>query len=336
MRLSHYRHVFLQGILDSLSFHKTIPVLGDNAEAWYIVMKIFATNIGLVLGSKFLFERGITPLMQKLQSSVIEVTDIEPEHTTFYFLLQCLWLSPICLFFYGCCLRLYQQLADSIGKPSDHSYNLRSTDKKAKTKKVTPASFRNTTFALATWIFAFLQAESLTQVIPRMIDTVKKIEVDYIIRDYFFSFPFKETLILVLDAVLIGMRYLSLAGGLVLLALVHAWFAFAPTWNSTGLPARERFSILQKHILYFAGFGAPFVVLNRLPHFFIGFSIYLTVPPFAIILGSIVDYQKPYSREKHAPIKVFGMAQEWAHDALKMVGKEKQHLQHKFGARKQH
>jgi len=328
--------VYLHGITDALSFHKAIPVLANNAEAWNVVMKIFATNIGLVLGSKFLFHRGITPLMQKLQSTVIEVTDIEPSHTTFYFLFQCLWLIPICLFFYGCALRLYQQLANSIEKPPEHSYNLRSADhhdKNKKRKKIFTPSYSNTTLAMATWIFAFLQAQSLTQLIPRMIDTVKRIHVDYVIRDYFFNFPFKAQIINTIDILLVCLKYVSFAGGCCLLALLYAWFAFAPTWNSNGVTPKERFSILQKHVLYFAGFGTPFVLLNGLPSFFIGFGLYLTILPFAIVLGSILDYQKPYNRERHAPIKVFQMAQEYAHDALKMMGREKQHPHEKIGTK---
>jgi hypothetical protein len=83
--------------------------------------------------------------------------------------------------------------------------------------------------------------------------------------------------------------------------------------------------LLEKYIFYFAGFGTPFLIINRMTSFLTGFGIFLTLFPFAVILGSTLNYRK-LTEEKmgeisEAPLRVLEPAQILADNALKQVEK---------------
>jgi hypothetical protein len=325
MKFLDYLHISLQGFFDALSFHKTLPILVNNPPTLYTILKIMGANVALIIGSEFLFRSGISPLVQRINTDVLEIKDLD--QSTLYFLFQCLWLAPICVLCYVCCILWYQELADSIDKYFNTSANANANKSKDPTKDKI-SSLQNTIYAMITWVCAFAQAQLLTQIIPRVIDLMKGSESVSLFQE---EFTFKSLIRFTIHHLLSLMKFSFLTAGCILMAILYAWYSFDPKWISVGKTAPERFALIEKYFFYFLGFGTPFVILIRSFSFFIGFGIYLTVFPFAVILGSILNYRKPYEEtdlmkkgEAHPPVRIFKTAQSWAVSAIQMIGQDKQ------------
>ncbi len=332
----NYTSIFFYGLFDAISLHKTLPTLVNNTTTVYIILKIFGANIGLIIGSEMLFRKGIAPFMETISDKVLDLQDINQYTTLLYLIYQSLWLVPICVLCYVCCLSWYQELADCIEKTKTG-------------KKTSPiASVQYAIYGFLTWLFAFIQVQLLTGIIPGIINTALYV-VDEILKDStaqassadnsILSFSDKSVNIELTLFTLKGfihtslflllhlLKYVTLGSGFVLMAVLYAWYAFDPRWISMGMTPNERFALIEKYFFYFLGFGSPFVVLNRYASFFIGFGSFLTIFPFCIILGSVLDYTdayKVYEMKDSKPVKVFRTAQVWTFAALKMIGSDVQ------------
>ena len=108
--VKHTTNIFAHALVDSISIHKTIPVLWSNRTATRLTFQILVTNAVLLLGSILIFHRGIEPLLQKL-----EVNSPSEESRLVEWLLfalyQWLWLVPIWGLCYACSTAWYQELA---------------------------------------------------------------------------------------------------------------------------------------------------------------------------------------------------------------------------------
>lgn len=330
----NYSSIYLYGVLDALSVHKTLPTLVNNTATVYIVLKIFGANVGLIIGSEMLFRKGIAPFVETVGDKVLDLRDSRQYSSLLYLIYQSLWLLPICVLCYVCCLSWYQELADAI-------------EKKKSGKKPNPiASVQYAIYGFLTWLFAFLQVQLLTVFLPSLINSAWYV-VDEILKDPASSTSVPEILSFSEQALQIKLtlfslkgfihsalylllhllKHLSLWSGFVLMAVLYAWYAFDPRWVSMGKSPNERFGLIEKYFFYFLGFGTPFVILNRATSFFIGFGSFLTVFPFCIILGSELNYSESYATlemKDSKPVRIFRTAQVWTLAALKMVGSDVQ------------
>jgi hypothetical protein len=336
--------IYVHGIIDALSVHKTIPTLVNNTPALYIVLKIFGANILLIIGSELFFRKGILPFLDTVNDKVLDLSSGENNQysSLLYLIYQSLWLVPICILCYVCSLTWYQELADCIDK-----YKKESTNKSDNKSSNALSSLQNTIYSLLTWLFAFIQVQILVQIIPAIINIGKYIITQAL--SYFengsdtedsvmkitastsqitgFSLSLKGLIKHSLFTVLHLVKYSSLFAGFILMATLYAWYSFDPKWISEGKSAVERFALIEKYFFYFLGFGTPFVILVRCTSFFIGFGSFLIIFPFCIILGGVTDYSyhyKTYEVKDIIPVRIFKPAQVWTLLAFKMTGTGKE------------
>ena len=102
---------FLAGVLDSLSFHRTFPLLMKSKVLAGTTFKIIAANSFLLLGSLVLFHKAITPglaYMTQQSGSAGAISDIIAG------LFYALFVVPIYLLCYSTSMVGYQTLADEM------------------------------------------------------------------------------------------------------------------------------------------------------------------------------------------------------------------------------
>lgn len=353
--LTAFVNVLSRGFIDAISIHRVLPLLVNNTASLLVVLKIMGANIALILGSEFLFHKGITPLLDRFSTEVLELKDHSQYQSITYLIFQMLWLVPICVLCYICCLTWYQELADSVHKYQQEQENLErlkqlekvGTEAKGKLEKDNAptsnpdalSSVQNSIYALLVWVFAFVQVQILTALIPGLINLAI-----YLVSALFNPnhgstdstagigistvFSIHNAFYTIFFTILSLLKQGSTTIGLLFMAVLYGWYSFDPKWISEGKSPMERFSCIETYFFYFLGFGAPFVLLNRLTSFFIGFGGFLTVFPFCIILGSVItDYPDIYDKygisaksTTVGKVKVFKLAQIWTLHGLKWFG----------------
>lgn len=288
-------NVFLKGIIDTFSLHKTLPILVNDRPSAWLTAQILATNAVLLLGSIYFFERGVSPLLGYMKNNLGPESEIGYADKVVYVLYQALWLLPICGLCYGCSMVWYQDLADST-----YRYLKGMPKATALTKSVGHALY-----GTLVWLSAFIQVKLLAAVLPMLFSYMSDaVEVFFLgwttsAANGTASSPFltsvamgiKHSLHMWIRTASIGSRYTGLA----LLCLMYGWYGFDPKWIASGLDPDERFGILEKHWAYFIGFGFPYVLLMENTSFFVGYGVFLAMFPFCIMLGSVCDYTAPYA-----------------------------------------
>jgi len=324
--IAKHTSMFFAGVTDSLSFHRTIPILlNDNISA-RLTAQILTTNGVLLLGSIFLYNRAIEPLLvymkQKFDPDVMNEQTLNDEDTSsdqaLWILYQFLWLLPICLLCYGCSMAWYQDLADNTYK------YLRGVPKSASLTK----SVGNALYGTLVWASAFLQVKLLTGLAPYVLSQIKhgtelfflgasmasnesaateaarlaamggKLSAEAAGAELSKKFSsgmtqgFQHAVLLWIE----GANKCACIAGLCLLCLMYGWYGYDPKWIASGLDPDQRFGILERHWAYFVGFGCPYVLLGETTTFFVGYGTFLALFPFCILLGSICDYTAPYNK----------------------------------------
>jgi hypothetical protein len=219
----------------------------------------------------------------------------------------------------------YQELADKIIADQIKKGNV--VTKEAPLLK----SVGNTIYGILTWLFVYIQVQLLLTLLPSF----------FAFQEYILHLIFHDpvvtadvvqstaagilkrvmhTFFLVIVRTINGIIQFI---GLSLMSLLYAWYSFDPKWISQNKDPDQRFLLLEKYAIYFLGFGTPFVLLNKCASFFIGFGGFLTVFPFCIILGTVLNYKESYETYDVAPFesfRVFKLAQIWTLYALKLFG----------------
>jgi hypothetical protein len=109
-------NTFVAGLIDSLSLHKTIPVLVNCKPVAYFTGQVLAANILLLVGSVLVFQKGISPAVTYL------TTEEQHEHHPIefsitshiaYVFYHATWIVPILILCYVVSVSWYQELADA-------------------------------------------------------------------------------------------------------------------------------------------------------------------------------------------------------------------------------
>lgn len=311
-------NIFASGLLDSLSVHKTFQLLITNREIATIVSQIFGANIGLVLGSIYLYHNAILPGLAHLRNYMVVkdsfVLDDTEEILSHFvgFSMQTLFYSfmvvPVYILCYSCSIFWYQNLADCMKK----------LNKKISTPPLVK-SVVDSTYATIAWVCVFTQLQLLKTVLPflllQLISLLNRMELTEN-----GSLSLLRTLIIY---TITNSIILSKGVTLFLTSALYGWYSFDPHWISTNTDPDTRFGIIEKHWAYYVGFGVPYVVLFNTTGFFVGYGLFLALFPFSIILGCISDYTLPYKDLKKAlpPIRIFKFAQMQTLMILKLLNK---------------
>eukprot|EP00598_Pedospumella_elongata_P004784 CAMPEP_0184978260 /NCGR_PEP_ID=MMETSP1098-20130426/8821_1 /TAXON_ID=89044 /ORGANISM="Spumella elongata, Strain CCAP 955/1" /LENGTH=393 /DNA_ID=CAMNT_0027501379 /DNA_START=61 /DNA_END=1242 /DNA_ORIENTATION=- len=328
--------IFIVGIVDTVSLHKTLPILVNNRPSFLLTLQILATNTALLLGSIYFYEKGVGPLLGFINTNVVNSGDIIQESYNdklMWVLYQSLWLLPICGLCYGCSMVWYQDLADSTFR------YLKGVPKSTPLTK----SVGHALYGTLVWLSAFVQVKLLAMIVPMLFAQVAAaVELFFVglnstvgnqlLRDIIMGM--KHSILMWIRVASFGSRLVGLA----LLCLMYGWYGFDPKWIASGMDPDERFGILERHWAYFVGFGFPYVLLMENTSFFVGYGVFLALFPFCIMLGSVCDYTDPYAQYmpkksdtltlKSNTLPVFKTAQNWTLLAIKYID------QKSFDARK--
>jgi hypothetical protein len=101
--------LFFNGIIDSLSYHKCIPILLNCSDARNVTFKVLLSNTLLLLGSLLIYYKGIIPTIDFMSTKVPLIDDKDQlvAATTnnivshlIYLLWNTLWVIPIFIICY--------------------------------------------------------------------------------------------------------------------------------------------------------------------------------------------------------------------------------------------
>lgn len=312
--------IFLQGLRDSLAFHRTLPDLVNNPTAASVMGKILAANGGLIVGSIVLFHRGIVPFLDVLGQNAFDLNNQFHYDSLLWFVYRWLWLGPICILCYICCLTWYSELGESLKKKVPE--RPRSTDSLNQGLA--------TVYALIVWVVAFAQLQILNHAVPAVFRGLEFFAEKIFATDPAIHSKVVVQFLTLTKAVCMNLiRATQLCNSLVaglLMTTLYAWYCFDPIWIAQGVHPDERFSRIHKHLAYFLGFGIPYTILLKNTSFFVGFSVFLMLFPLSVILGSVSDYAQPYRDYEVKPVslvQVFQPAQQWTLYVLKPFNKKK-------------
>ncbi|KAJ1419887.1 hypothetical protein B484DRAFT_453255 [Ochromonadaceae sp. CCMP2298] len=339
-----HANIFVAGIMDSLSFHRTLRILVNDGVSARLVLMLVSTNGVLLLGSIFLYSEAIEPLLGFMKGRFTPTDELDTSDSYLWGLYQLLWLLPICALCYGCSTLWYQDLADNTYK------YLQGVPKSSSLSK----SVGNALYGTLVWASVFVQVKFLTVVAPLLLGQMCS-GVEYMFQDAVTPSTAGHTAAAALEvaglwvalkgSVALGLKHSVLlwlkgAGalasflGLALMCVLYGWYAFDPKWIAAGLDPDARFCILERHWAYFLGFGFPYVLLLENTSFFTGFGSFLGLFPFCILLGSVTDYSAPYAAycgetgpeaDSVHVVPVFKQAKAWTLFAIEYIDQKAYH-----------
>jgi hypothetical protein len=303
-------NIFACGLVDSLSVHKTLPLLITNREIALLTFKIFGANSCLVLGSIYLYHNAILPGLGFLRNYMVDGQNDNVEIPGMQTLFYSFMVVPVYILCYSCSTVWYQELADSMKKLN---------------KKIAPPplmkSVVESSYATVAWLCVFTQLQLLKTVIPfillQLLSLLSNSEI----------FPDKGILSLLRKLLIfIISNSLLISKGLVLFltAALYGWYSFDPHWIATNTDPNTRFGIIERHWAYYVGFGSPYVLLLNSTSFFVGYGLFLSLFPFSIILGCMSDHSLAYKNIDRPlpPIRIFKIAQTQTLMILKFLNKK--------------
>ena len=255
--------IFLTGILDSLCFQRTFPLLMKSKVLASTTFTIIAANSVLLLGSLILFHKAITPGLVYVNGAGEQHKAISDIVSALFY---ALFVVPIYLLCYSTSMVGYQTLADEM-------YQLK---KKDKTDTSIPRlkGLVDGTLATVAWLCLFVQLQLLNVVIPMLLRHVHSF-LSVTIADaqvvamattssaltptpsttitsklVEFGLPYFKSFVLMLVSQSITLTHVL---GWVLMSVMYGWYAFDAHWITANVDPDTRFKIIEKHWAYFLG-----------------------------------------------------------------------------------
>lgn len=275
-------NVFVLGIKDSLSYHKSLIILINCPAVAQTICLVFSANLGLVIGSVILYSKGITPLLHHIFKDIDPELDNLSNYIVFLFY-HANWLVPIYLLCYVISSFWYQEIADSSFR------YLKGVPKETSVSKSLSEGFYSTLI----WFILFVQLQILNFTPDILLSWTKK----YLDFTSTSTNIYNLFLILLIYFVITCLKLSSA----ILMGILYGWYSFDPFWIASGFPPNTRFSIVENHWAYFLGFGFPYMILLKTASFFIGYGLFLTLFPFCILLGGLSDYNAAYEMQELKP-----------------------------------
>lgn len=290
--LQAHGSVLFCGLLDSISVHKTLPVLVNSKTVAWLTFQILAANGVLLLGSMALLDRVISPFLahfneHMLQENASAMAALYTNEVVAV-LYTSLWLVPITILCYVCSMFWYQDLANAT-----YTYLFGAAKSSSLTKSADHALY-----ATLVWLFIFLQVQLLTVLCPLacgLLDIGAVVFCRGLESSSLLSPTITSFIRQLLRQSIMCSSYLLLTTGLIIMCFLYGWYGFDYKWISAGVSPDERFAVMESHWAYFIGFGLPYVVLLKTTSFFFGFGFFLACFPLSIMLGTMSDYDGPYN-----------------------------------------
>lgn len=289
-------NIALVGLMDSLSFQRTIPIIYNSQPIYSLIISVVGANLISFIGFVLIYNKGISPLIQFVSGGLGFNSILSDQvASTIY---HSNWLVPICALCYISSMAWYQELADLIYKQA------KGLDKNASITK----TIANGLYGFLLWFIAFLQVQLLSAGLPALLIAIA--------TQMTTSTSASSTVYLLHLAAL-----LSQLAGLLMNSCMYGWYSFDPFWIASDVDPDQRLGIIEHHWAYFIGFGLPYILLFKLLPFFAAYGLFMALFPFCIMLGSVSDYKQPYEAEeaKPLPLAIFRPARVWALWLVKQV-----------------
>jgi hypothetical protein len=223
---------FSRGILDSISVHKTLPLLVNRPNLAVTVGQILAANLGLLLGAIALFDKVITPGLKHLRREIVvgEAAGILTESETDIFvkiiwiLFYTFFIVPIFILCYGCSSSWYQTVADDMHKRE------KGLSKEAAVVK----SLADGAYSLVSWFVLFGQLEILSTIAPMLLDWAISFVNSYSktgdtteVASLAFQISVSALLLALITAALRHLKSLCYLASLVLMSALYGWYVLS-------------------------------------------------------------------------------------------------------------
>jgi hypothetical protein len=222
---------FSRGILDSISVHKTLPLLVNRPNLAVTVGQILAANLGLLLGAIALFDKVITPGLKHLRREIVVAeAGILTESETDVFI-KIIWIIfytffivPIFILCYGCSSSWYQAVADDMHKRE------KGLSKEAPVVK----SLADGAYSSVSWFVLFGQLEILSTIAPMLIDWMISLVNSYSksgdttdAASSAFQISISALLLALIAAALRHLKSLCYFASLVLMSALYGWYVLS-------------------------------------------------------------------------------------------------------------
>lgn len=307
--LYNMSYLLMFGLLDSLSFHRTFPTLVNNSKVTKLVLQIVLANVFLLIGSIFMYERGIKPGLLMLNSSLIppertQRTDQDIVLFAAYTVYHILWIVPVYGLCYACSVSWYKDLSTSLlTKPAKQLKN----------------AVQDSIYSNLVWLFIWIQGQLFYNIIPICLNSIPTGSNTGLSS-------------IILSQTITVTSFISKSMGFLLNCALYGWYSFDPRWMSEGYEGDLRFSQVENYILYFIGFGLPYALLFKYVSFFAAYGVYMSLFPFCMILGSISNYKEKIEGAIYQ-MHVFSYPRVITHEVLKRFrGKAAENLKKSYGS----
>ncbi|CAM9473077.1 unnamed protein product, partial [Ectocarpus fasciculatus] len=269
------------GFTDSVSLHRSIPVLSRDKAILTALAKCLAVNTILLLGSLYAHDSVFLPATAII-SDFMSNGDPDVGAGVYDFSGQCLtviytscWVVPIWGLCYLLSLQWYQDIAQELAQRKN------SASGKSKPK----IDIKNQIVKECYVFVAAVAAATLSCI--RMVSN--------------------------------SVRYASRACGFILQSVCYGWYGFDYHWSAAGDDYKLRFKRVEDHWAYFVGYGLPYVLVISQSTFFVGFGIYLILFPIALILSAESNFQVSNSGVSIPAVHVFKLPGYFASIIIKYV-----------------
>ena len=251
--------MFVIGMLDALSFHKTLVFFVHDAKVGWCSVKCFCLNGVIFVGGILLFNNVLLPITRHFRSMIgFHATGDaalafeahsplagEALDAVLSLIFKALWTIPIYLLSFVLNTIWYQDIADQayarhMGRP----------------RLQTPVAMVRD-FVFQTLVLLALLVQS--QVLRITLGTVERL--------------------------LWGRSYIGFAAFVAYMSWSFALYAFDYKWALRGWNVATRFDHVERHWAFFLGFGLPCTLLTILFPYFISYGVYSYMFPLFILLA---------------------------------------------------
>lgn len=305
------------GFTDSVSLHRSIPVLSRDKAILTALAKCLAVNTILLLGSLYAHDSVLLPATAII-SDFMSNGDPDVGAGVYDFSGQCLtviytscWVVPIWGLCYLLSLQWYQDIAQELAQRKN------SASGKSKPKIDIKNQIVKECYVFVAWLVLYSATAALLVGVPKIATLAA--HVAEVSLSYFSDSAVAAATLSCIRMVSNSVRYASRACGFILQSVCYGWYGFDYHWSAAGDDYKLRFKRVEDHWAYFVGYGLPYVLVISQSTFFVGFGIYLILFPIALILSAESNFQVSNSGVSIPAVHVFKLPGYFASIIIKFV-----------------
>ena len=303
------------GFTDSVSLHRSIPVLTSDRAILTALGKCLAVNTILLLGSLYAHDKVFLPATTII-SDLMSNGEPDAGSGVYDFSGQCLtviytscWVVPIWGLCYLLSLQWYQEISQELARSKNSAGGKPKLDVKSQIVKEC--------YVFVAWLVLYFATSALLFGVPKVL--ILALNVSEISLAFFSDSAVAAATLSCIRLVANSLRYASRASGFILQSVCYGWYGFDYHWSAAGHDYKLRFKRVEDHWAYFVGYGLPYVFIISQSTFFVGFGIYLILFPITLILSAESNFEVSSSGVSVPAVRVFKLPGHFASTIIKFV-----------------